>query len=132
ASQLSNAEWLPSMPGSDPQKQGLLNCVSCHSLERVVRSTHDAAEFAQLIKRMSGYANQSMPVHLQRRVAQRALEERGDQLQKSQQKTAEFLSTINLSESEGWDYPLKTFPRPSGRGPHVIITGDDDVGAAAA
>jgi hypothetical protein len=86
ASQMSNAEWLASMPGSDQQKQVLLGCVSCHSLERVVRSTHDAAEFAQLMKRMGGYANQSMPVHPQRRVAQRALEERGDQLQKSQQK----------------------------------------------
>ena len=122
ASQLSNAEWLASMPGSDQQKQGLLNCVSCHSLERVVRSTHDAAEFAQLIKRMGSYANQSMPVHLQRRVAQRALEERGDQLQKSQQKAAEFLSTINLSESQTWEYPLKTLPRPSGRGTRVVIT----------
>jgi streptogramin lyase len=122
ASQMSNAEWLASMPGSDQQKQALLNCVSCHSLERVVRSTHDAAEFAQLVKRMSGYANQSMPVHPQRRVAQRALEERGDQLQKSQQKAAEFLSSINLSASEAWTYPLKTLPRPSGRGTHVVIT----------
>jgi virginiamycin B lyase len=122
ASQLSNAEWLTSMPGADQQKQLLLNCVSCHSLERIVRSTHDAAEFAQLMKRMGGYANQSMPVHPQLRIAQRALEERGDELQKNQQKAAAFLSTINLSESDTWQYPLKTFPRPSGRGTHVVIT----------
>src|SRR5215470_12166755 len=40
-SQLTNAEWISSMPGSEDQKSFLLNCVGCHTLERVVRSTHD-------------------------------------------------------------------------------------------
>jgi virginiamycin B lyase len=122
AAQLSNAEWLASMPGSDQQKQFLLNCVSCHSLERIVRSQYDAAGFVQIQQRMFGYANQSTSLHPQRRVAQRVLEERGDQLQKTREKAAEFLSTVNLSEGQNWDYPLKTFPRPSGRATHVVIT----------
>src|SRR6266436_855927 len=42
AAQLSNGEWMASVPGTDPQKGLLLNCVGCHSLERVVRSQHDA------------------------------------------------------------------------------------------
>src|SRR3954453_1208547 len=29
---LTNAEWLVSMPGTNEQKQFLLNCTSCHSL----------------------------------------------------------------------------------------------------
>src|ERR1700751_152015 len=38
AAQLSNGEWLISMPGTDEQKQGFLSCVSCHTVERIARS----------------------------------------------------------------------------------------------
>ena len=41
AAQLSNGEWMASVPGTDQQKGLLLNCVGCHSLERVMRSQHD-------------------------------------------------------------------------------------------
>src|SRR5436190_17562888 len=41
-SQLSNAEWMASIPGSEEQKSFLLNCVGCHTLGRIVRSSHDA------------------------------------------------------------------------------------------
>jgi hypothetical protein len=34
AAQLTNAEWLASMPGSDEQKKFLLSCNSCHSYSR--------------------------------------------------------------------------------------------------
>jgi len=33
-----------------------------HTLERVVRSTHDSAGFVQALQRMAGYANQSTPL----------------------------------------------------------------------
>ncbi|HEY1545996.1 MAG TPA: carboxypeptidase-like regulatory domain-containing protein, partial [Xanthobacteraceae bacterium] len=36
ASQLSNAEWLDSVPGTPAQKDALFNCVSCHTVERIV------------------------------------------------------------------------------------------------
>src|SRR5262245_63178423 len=79
--QLSNGEWIMSVPGSQQQKLSLLNCVSCHTVERIVRSTHDVDEFVnQLLPRMGGYANQSMPLHPQRRVATRLIEERGEAL----------------------------------------------------
>src|SRR5262249_61347882 len=42
ASQLSNGEWLLSMPGTDEQKQCFLSCVSCHTVERIVRSRYNA------------------------------------------------------------------------------------------
>src|SRR6185295_1897407 len=47
AAQLTNAEWLHSAPGTPQQKMPLLNCVSCHTLERVVRSKHDGETFVQ-------------------------------------------------------------------------------------
>ena len=30
-------------------------------------------------------------------------------------KQAEYLASVNLSESPQWEYPLKTLPRPTGR-----------------
>ena len=55
ASQLTNAEWMMSVPGTEQQKANLLNCTSCHTLERIVRSTHDADEWTHVISRMLGY-----------------------------------------------------------------------------
>jgi streptogramin lyase len=37
-------------------------------------------------------------------------------------KVAEYLSTVNLSKTERWEYPLKALPRPTGRATRVIIT----------
>jgi virginiamycin B lyase len=79
AAQLTNAEWIDSVPGTPVQKDALFNCVGCHTVERIVRSTHDADEFVQTMKRMSSYANQSMPVRPQKRKAERLLEERGEE-----------------------------------------------------
>src|SRR4029077_9338109 len=44
AMQLTNAEWLESMPGPQEQKSYLRNCVTCHTLQPIVRSTHNADE----------------------------------------------------------------------------------------
>ncbi|HEU5274621.1 MAG TPA: carboxypeptidase regulatory-like domain-containing protein [Xanthobacteraceae bacterium] len=122
ASQLTNAEWLESVPGTAVQKDALFNCVSCHTVERIVKSTHDADEFVQTMKRMGSYANQSVPTRPQKRKAERLLEERGDQRDALFRKRAEWLASINLSEGTTWEYPLKTLPRPHGRATHVIIT----------
>jgi streptogramin lyase len=115
--QLTNAEWLMSIPGSEDEKLQLLNCVSCHTLERIVKSTHDADEFVQVITRMQTYAQVSQPIKPQRRVEQSraANPERF-------RKFAEYLATINLSQVPRWEYALKTMPRVKGRGTHVVIT----------
>jgi len=123
ARQMSNGEWIMSVPGTPQQKMSLLNCVSCHTLERVMRSSYDKDGFAtQILPRMGGYANQSIPLHPQRRVATRLLEERGDALAQARARQAEFLSSINLSEGAAWEYDLKTLPRPKGRATKVIYT----------
>jgi len=122
STQLTSAEWINSMPGTPKQKDSLLNCVSCHTVERIVRSVHDADEFMQVQARMGTYANQSVPTRPQKRLAERLLEERGDGRTKAQEARSEYLASINLSETESWAYPLKTLPRPTGAATQVIIT----------
>jgi virginiamycin B lyase len=123
AAQLSNGEWMASAPGTDQQKGQLLNCVGCHTLERIVRSPHDADTFAKtVLPRMQGYVNQSIPQHPQLRKAERLMEERGDQRVQVYRSTAEYLATINLGELPKWSYALKTMPRPTGRATRVIYT----------
>jgi virginiamycin B lyase len=123
AAQLSNGEWMASIPGTDQQKGQLLNCVGCHTLERIVRSKYDADGFLnQILPRMQGYVNQSMPAHPQLRRAERLMEERGDQRVQVYRAAAEYLSTINLSAGSQWSYTLKTFARPAGRSTQVIYT----------
>ena len=66
--QMSNAEWFVSFPGTDQQKKALLNCVSCHNLDRIVRSHYDAEQFIDIFNRMIGYYPGSTPEHPQRLV----------------------------------------------------------------
>jgi virginiamycin B lyase len=122
SSQLTNAEWLSSMPGTDDQKAPLLTCTVCHTLERIVKSKHDAAEFVKVLERMGTYTNSSFPLHVQKRPQRWLLQPRGEALQQSRQRFAQYLSTINLSSSSTWSYPLTTFPRPKGKETQVIIT----------
>ena len=122
ASQLSNGEWIASVPGTDQQKGGLLSCLGCHTLERIVKSRHSADDFMQVLPRMQSYVNQSIPAHPQLRRAERLMEERGDQRVQVQRTLAEYLSTINLSKDPQWNYALKTLPRPTGRATRVVIT----------
>jgi len=117
ASQLSNAEWMMSIPGTEEQKAMLLDCTGCHTLERVVRSTHDADEWTQVITRMKGYAFVSTPLK-----PQRMLDETRAGKPEDYRKMAEYLATINLSAVSNWDYPLKTLPRPSERATRAIVT----------
>ena len=117
AAQLSNAEWIASIPGTEDQKAFLLNCVSCHTLERIVRSTHDADEFTQVMSRMSGYGAVSQPIK-----PQRMLDQARTGNPEQYRKQAEFAASINLSTVEKWEYPLKTLPRPTGRATRVIVT----------
>jgi streptogramin lyase len=116
--QMSNAEWFASFPGTDQDKKALLNCVSCHNLDRIVRSQYDGDQFVDIFNRMVGYYPGSTPEHPQRLVgnAQRTLGQ-GPNMRM----VAEYLASVNLSK-ETWSYPLKTLPRLTGRANRVIIT----------
>ena len=121
ASQLSNGEWLMSLPGADKQKAFLTQCVGCHTLARIVSSTHDAAEFEQVFKRMGGYSPGSTPLNPQP-LLPGPRGERPMVAGAAAKAAAEYLAGVNMSNAETWEFPLKTLPRPKGRATHVIVT----------
>ena len=118
ASQLTNAEWLLSFPGTQAQKSSLINCVGCHTLERVARSTHTADEWVATIDRMNHYAQVSQPIKPQKRVGAPENTPKPEVVRHQ----AEYLATVNLSAGPEWSYDLKTLPRVTGRGTHVVVT----------
>jgi virginiamycin B lyase len=130
--QMSNGEWLMSMPGGDDEKQALLGCTQCHTLDPIVRSHHTADEFVKIIGRMGRYAQGSTMRRPQLRPNTRGGSTTGNDMagregenpvrQAQTRKTAEFLSRINLSSSSMWQYPVKTLPRPTGKATRVIMT----------
>ena len=115
---LTNAEWLSSMPGTDEQKKFLLNCVGCHTLERIMKSSYDAEGFLEIFRRMGGYYPGSTPLQPQRLAG----DARRDRDRGELRKHAEWLATVNLSQQQAWSFPLKTEPRLAGRSTRVIIT----------
>ncbi len=117
AAQLNNAEWLMSIPGTVEQKDFLMDCTSCHTLERIVRSSHDVDEWMDTITRMKGYAPVSQTIK-----PQRMLDPARAGKPEQYRKAAEYLATINLSATDHWDYPLKTMPRPKGAATKAIVT----------
>ena len=117
ASQLTNAEWMMSIPGSEEQRAMLLNCVGCHTLERVMRSTHDSDEWTHVITRMMGYGAVSQPIK-----PQPMLDTTRAGTPEQYRKMADYLATINLSSVDHWRYELKTLPRPKGRDTRAIVT----------
>jgi virginiamycin B lyase len=121
ANQLSNAEWLISAPGPDNLKANMANCVSCHTLQRIFASSHDAEEFKQIFKRMGGYAPGSTPTHPQTLLPG----PRGDRspMPPSQwEAVSAWLAGVDMSTSDTRTYALKTLPRPTGAATKVIYT----------
>ena len=121
ANQLSNAEWLISAPGPDNLKANMTNCVSCHTLQRVFASAHDAEEFKQIFGRMGTYAPGSTPVHPQTLLPG----PRGDRspMPRSQwEATSAWLASVDVNSAETLSFELQTLPRPKGAATKVIYT----------
>src|SRR5437899_5440782 len=116
AAQLSNTEWFTSMPGTAEQKRPLIECMSCHTFERIARTRYGADEMYSVLKRMTTYANNSTIQRVQRRKVDRRFDE------DSFRKLAAYLAAVNLSKGPSWSYELKTLPRPTGRATRAVIT----------
>ena len=105
ASQLSNAEWLSSMPGTDGQKAEIRGCAHCHMLNLITRSHHDAQQFVRVVERMAGYPPLSFPLMVQRTPAPRI---GGGEVSRERRlqtwtRQAEYLATLNLRrEFRAW------------------------------
>ena len=124
ASQLTNAEWIDSFPGTEEQKASVRGCAHCHTLERVARSRHDVTEFMSVVERMAGYPPLAFPLMPQRTPAPRigpGVVQAGQQEQ-ARRRQAEYLSSLNLSSVPKWTYDFKTLPRPKGDATRVIYT----------
>jgi virginiamycin B lyase len=134
AAQLTNGEWFMSWPENTDIKNGLLNCTQCHSLQPVVRSTLTAEQWVPVLQRMGRYSQGTTPMRPQMRpgnttggaILAQSMDGRegaapvGPALLKQ---TAEYLASVNLSGGRStWSYPLKTYPRPSGKSTRVIVT----------
>jgi virginiamycin B lyase len=117
AAQLTNLEWMLSVPGSDEQKRALTGCTNCHSVQRILNSVHDAEEFLDVIKRMATYSNNSLSIKPQIRAESRDI----NAFVPNAEKVAAYFASINRSQGQpAW--PLKTLPRVSGDGTKVVIT----------
>ena len=116
ASQMSDVEWLMSMPGTDAMKQKLfIGCDLCHSLAPILKSKYDAAEWITTLARMHNWIPGSLlskPILSPFRAGPQA----GDE------EFAKFLSSINLSSKPTHDFELKTLPRPRADDTKAIVT----------
>jgi streptogramin lyase len=118
--QLTSAEWLASWPGNDTEKRLVADCMSCHTLERIARSTHTAEEWVEVIPRMLRYAQNTIPLAPQLRTGESTglLVQQPERLQR----LAEYLASVNLSTSDTFPYEFRTLKRVSGNAGRAIIT----------
>jgi hypothetical protein len=92
-----------------PARRGLASCTTCHTVQRVLDSTHTADEFAALIPRMMRYGAMSRPHRPQTPPDRQATSApRGDVLVRM----AEYFASVNRSGGRPQNYTLKTAPRP--------------------
>ena len=118
--QMSNADWLISMPGNARQKNLLLNCTTCHTVERIVTSRFTAQDFKGVMQVMAGFANQASDLAPQRKL--KLPPSIAASWGGGKTTLTKFMASINESATGKLSYPLKTLPRPSGRGTDVIYT----------
>jgi streptogramin lyase len=118
AAQLTNADWMSSLP-DQPGRRGLASCTTCHTVQRVLDSTHTADDFMNLIPRMMRYGAMSKPNHPQIPADRRATSApQGEVLARM----AAYFASVNRSGAREPSYTLKTAPRPTGRATRVVMT----------
>src|SRR5215475_7103343 len=119
ATQLTSGEWMASFPGTPQQKHFMDRCTSCHTYERIAKSSYNADEWITVLQRMASYAPGSMGVEPQKR---KEIRERTVVDAERLRPRAEYLASINLSSAPQWEYSLKPLPRLKGRSTKVVIT----------
>jgi len=81
-------------------------------------SRFNADEMAEVVQRMSRHTNNSSPMHPWFRPQEGPLRPPAA----GQVTLGKYLSSINLSSKDTFDFPLKTLPRPKGKATQVIYT----------
>ena len=120
SSQLSNGEWMISAPGTFTEKQYFDDCTMCHTLERPINSSYGPEEMSRVVQRMGAHTLNSTPAfpHFKSFVTQMLSEP----LTEEEIDKGRYFSSVNLSRADTWEFPLQTFPRPSGKATQVVIT----------
>src|SRR6266478_4446993 len=129
--QLTNSEWMASVPGPDDLKRALLNCADCHSLRRIFESNHTAADFLKVFERMSGYYPGASDMQPQRLVGEHR---RPGVNPAIAEKLADYLTSVNLSRRSTHDFEPKIgkvtdFPIPVQKPNHPKGTLDLEIDA---
>lgn len=127
AEQLTSLEWLQSWPGPDSQKdimlRNLVNCMFCHSLERIAQTTYTADEFLPVMQRMLMYETDHSSAERIQIVAPPAPLEGLLWFGREATVIAEYLATVNKSGNrDDWSYDFKTLPRPAGKATEAVVT----------
>ncbi len=115
-SQLSDVEWLMSIPGTNEQKEYLFRtCSHCHTLGPILQSTYDQAGWMKTFGRMRGWDQVSS-------ITNPVLSPDKGGAPFGSEEFAKYLSSINLSSHDTHDFELKTLPRPRGEDTKYIVT----------
>jgi virginiamycin B lyase len=117
ADQLTNLEWIMSLPGTDEQRNLISGCTNCHSVARIMNSSFNAEQWKQIVARMATYSNNTFFLKPQVLSEPRSI----DRFLPNGDKDTEYLASINRSEGP-LNYELKTMPRVKGAGTRVIVT----------
>jgi virginiamycin B lyase len=117
AMQLTNVEWRDSIPGTAAEKTAL-GCSTCHTLQRIMFSRFNGDEMVPVLQRMATHTNNSSPMHPWVRPIEGPAPEAAPRMIAQ----AKYIASINLSAQDTFAFPLKTLPRPHGKGTQVIYT----------
>lgn len=120
SAQLTNTEWMISAPGSFEEKQYFDDCTMCHTLQTPMTSRYGPDEMAKVVQRMGAHTLNSTSAypHFKSFVADMLSEP----LSQEEIDKGRYFSSVNLSTSDTWQFPLQTLPRPMGKATEVIIT----------
>jgi streptogramin lyase len=118
--QMTNSDWLVSMPGNNRQKDLLLNCSTCHTLERIITSRFTAQDFQGVMHQMSLFANSAFDLEPQLRL--QLAPSMAAHWGMGRDTLAKFMASNNESATGKLPYSLETLPRPTGSGTQVMYT----------
>ena len=137
STQLTSADWLNLLPGTDAQKNSVqkvvVSCTYCHSLERIVKSRHTAEQFVSTIHRMHEYFGDGSMASTEGRGRAQFLDPPAREAARknpnwgyfpptNKVELAAYLSSINRSGGRELPTASKALPRPKGKETRVIIT----------
>jgi virginiamycin B lyase len=114
APQLTSAEWLISLPGSQKQKSTLYRCVACHDITPIVQSHYDVQSWPKVLARMETWVPPSVLSSPVRNPSKASAAPPDPGL-------VDYLSSINLHGRATWPFELRTFPRPKGPAARVLV-----------